>query len=355
MIQIQPTSFRKASRLPWTGRRILFILSYGLLTYTIVRLLNDVISDTRFWKRPLSTNLIEITGCLLISFIFEWLVTGFSIQVEEENKEMQNPGSSLKQFLSLAVYLEIIVICFIFPLAAFTDDGLQAYDVVILGFAPVSMWLFYYSVRQGQSLIRYTYEQKLALEKITKDRLENELQYLRAQFHPHFLFNALNTIYFQVEESNTEARYTIEKLAELLRYQLYDQDNKVKLDQELRHLSNFIELQKQRSSERLKLDLHFPDTINNQFIYPLLLLPLVENAFKYVGGDPFIKIDINLVQNQLNCRISNAIPPIAHQHKAGGIGLENLRKRLALLYPGKHQLLIEKSIHIFTADLQLIL
>lgn len=353
MMLIQLSTFKKAANRPWSGRRIGFILFYALLSYAIIRLLNDVISNTRFWIRPIETNLAEITGCLLISFIFEWMVASFLFQMETENRSLPNPTTSLRQFLSLAVYLELVVILFIFPLAEFTDDGLQWYDVVILSFAPVSMWLFYFSVKQSQSLIRKSYEQTLLLEKINKDRLENELQYLRAQFHPHFLFNALNTIYFQIDESNTDARFTIEKLSELLRYQLYDQDNKVGLEQEFSHLKNFIALQKQRSSEELKLDFQFPAKTNGQQIYPLLLLPLVENAFKYVGGDPFITMYIILKNEQLDFHIQNAIPSIAHMHSSGGIGLSNLKKRLQLLYPEKHQLSIDKAAETFSAHLKI--
>ncbi|WP_290793771.1 sensor histidine kinase [Flavihumibacter sp. UBA7668] len=353
MMLIQLSAFKKAANRPWSGRRIGFILFYALLSYAIVRLLNDVISNTRFWIRPIETNLAEITGCLLISFIFEWVVASFLLQMEKENRGIPNPTASIRQFLSLTIYLELVVILFIFPLAEFTDDGLQWYDVVILSFAPVSMWLFYFSVKQSQWFIHKSYEQNMLLEKINKDRLENELQYLRAQFHPHFLFNALNTIYFQIDESNYDARFTIEKLSELLRYQLYDQDNKVALDQEFRHLSNFIELQKQRSSEELKLDFQFPENTNGQQIYPLLLLPLVENAFKYVGGNPFIKMKISLENELLNLNIQNAIPPIAHLHNKGGIGLTNLKKRLQLLYPEKHQLTIEKEDETFSAHLKI--
>lgn len=353
MVRIQPSALKAAVRLPWTARRIGFILFYGFFGYTVIRLLNDVISETRFWLRPIETNLTEIIGCLLINFVFEWVINSFLFQLQQENKNLLNPSASLRQFLSLAVYLEIVVIVFIFPLAALTDDGLQWYDVVILSFAPVSLWLFYFSVQQSQFLQRKSYEQLLLLEKINKDKLETELQYLKAQFHPHFLFNALNTIYFQVDEANEEARFTIEKLSELLRYQLYDQENTVPLEQEFKHLQNFIELQKTRTSEQLTIAIQWPTAIYTQRIFPLLLLPLVENAFKYLGGDLIITLEASLKENTLNFTISNSIPVIAHQHKNGGIGLVNLQKRLTLLYPNKHLLSLEKGPKSYIAHLQI--
>ncbi|MCG7859398.1 histidine kinase, partial [Flavihumibacter sediminis] len=121
--------------------------------------------------------------------------------------------------------------------------------------------------------IHTTYEQALQLERINKDKLENELQLLKAQFHPHFLFNALNTLYFQIEEQNTSARFTLEKLSDLLRYQLYDQDAKVPLERELAHLKNFIDLQQQRANSQLDLVINWPSSTHQAQLYPLLLLP----------------------------------------------------------------------------------
>ena len=331
----------------------MFIIIYGLLCYTTVRLLNDVISETRFWLRPIQTNLAEIAGVVIISFIFEFITNCFIIRVNSGPEKQPGAGSALRQYLSLAIYLEIIVVCFIFPLAEFTDDGLQWYDVIILSFTPVSFWLFYFGVKQGQQHLHTTYRQRLLLEQINKDRLENELQYLRAQFHPHFLFNALNTLYFQIDESNSSARYTLEKLSDLLRYQLYDQDTRVRLEQELNHLNNFIELQKLRVSDQLKLELSWPDHQQQLLIYPLLILPLVENAFKYVGGpQPFIRISIRYENNCLSIEVINSIPEMAGSHNKGGIGLTNLQKRLNLLYPDKHKFQTEKTNAHYKAGLK---
>lgn len=353
MLLIQSETFKKVAKQKWTLRRILFIILYGLMTYVFVRLLNDVISETKFWLRPFQTNLAEIAGCVLISFIFEFVTNSFLQQLADDNKNQPGPSASLKQFLSLAVYLELVVVSFVFPLAQWTDDGLQWYDVIILSFTIVSFWLFYFSVKQGQQYIHTTHEQALQLERINKDKLENELQLLKAQFHPHFLFNALNTLYFQIDEQNANARFTLEKLADLLRYQLYDQDAKVPLERELTHLKNFIDLQQQRANSQLDLVINWPSSTHEAQLYPLLLLPLVENAFKYVGGSYKIKIDITLENGQLKYQVTNSIPAIAQQHNKGGIGLTNLQKRLNLLYPGKHRFQHHKTDSLFHAELSI--
>jgi len=196
---------------------------------------------------------------------------------------------------------------------------------------------------------------KIQLEKITNDKLQTELKFLKAQYHPHFLFNALNTIYFQMDENVAEAKKSVEKFSVLLRYQLYDQQQTVPVSQEVRYLRNFIELQEIRSSDKLQLSVRFDEKLNGQQVYPLLMLPLVENAFKYVGGDYWIRIEALIDKDELQFSVANAIPgkipiPVSDQ-KAGGIGLDNLRRRLQLLYPDKHRLQIEKKENEFHADM----
>ena len=133
--------------------------------------------------------------------------------------------------------------------------------------------------------IKITPEQRIQLEKIKNDQLQTELKFLKSQYHPHFLFNALNTVYFQIDESNKAPRRTLEMISELLRYQLYGGNQKVSILQEIDYLKTCIALRKLRMSERLRLRVEFPPELNELNIYPLLFLPLVENAFKYVGGD----------------------------------------------------------------------
>jgi sensor histidine kinase YesM len=149
----------------------------------------------------------------------------------------------------------------------------------------------------------------------------------------------------------------VEKFSELLRYQLYDQQQTVPVSQEVRYLRNFIELQEIRSSDKLQLSVYFDGKLNGQQVYPLLMLPLVENAFKYVGGEYWIRIEALIDKDQLHFSVANATPgeiPIAvSEQKAGGIGLDNLRRRLQLLYPEKHHLHIEKKTGEFHADLVL--
>ncbi len=186
-------------------------------------------------------------------------------------------------------------------------------------------------------------ELKLLVEKVRNDQLATELKFLKAQYHPHFLFNALNTIYFQMDENVGAAKESIEKFSELLRYQLYDQQQTVPVSQEIRYLGNFIQLQQTRSSEKLRLEVEFDERLNGQLVYPLLFLPLVENAFKYVGGNYHIRISARVEGPAIRFEVGNGVPAELPMRKEGGIGLENLRRRLELLYPGRHSLTVAKT------------
>jgi LytS/YehU family sensor histidine kinase len=126
------------------------------------------------------------------------------------------------------------------------------------------------------------------------------------------------------------------------------------VSQEIRYLTNFIQLQQTRSSEKLRLAVHFDQTLDGQQVYPLLFLPLVENAFKYVGGDYHISIDAGLQDSTIRLEVENGVPldiPLKKVNKDKGIGLENLKRRLELLYPDRHTLTAQKKENTFMAVL----
>jgi two-component system LytT family sensor kinase len=154
-----------------------------------------------------------------------------------------------------------------------------------------------------------------------------------------------------MDEDVAAAKKSMEKFSELLRYQLYDQQQMVPVSQEVHYLKNFIQLQQTRTSEKLKLDVHFDEKLNGQQVYPLLFLPLVENAFKYVGGDYYMQVFVSMEGRGIGLRVENSVPAEIPVKKEGGIGLENLRRRLELLYPGRHSLMAEKKGPSFIASL----
>lgn len=333
--------------------KTVFPAVYGLLIYACIRLVNDVISGEQFWTRDWRTNAIEIGCSIIFGYLFKGLVDYFLRA--SLKKVVFNSGSALKEFLSLILALELLVVITFFPLAAFTDDGLQWYDAINLSLIPVLFWLLHFSFARSINLLKKAHEQQVKIAQITSDKLQTELQFLKAQFHPHFLFNALNTIYFQVDKANTAAKFSIEKLSELLRYQLYDQSEKVPLSRELDYLQTYIALQRQRMEEDLNLSIQLQEEGDSTVqIYPLLLLPLVENAFKYVGGTGSIRIAMTIANNELRFEVCNSIPVLPEFEKQkAGIGLENLQRRLDLLYPNQYQLITAKDHDHFLAILKI--
>lgn len=213
--------------------------------------------------------------------------------------------------------------------------------------------LLYYTMIRDRILSKSFIEQNLQLEKIKVDQLETELKFLKSQYHPHFLFNALNTIYFQVDEKNKEAKQSIEQLSDLLRYQLYDIEQEVTMEQEINYLRSYIAFQQLRMTERLVLGLYFDSDLKEQKIHPLLFQPLIENAFKYVRGEYKIELKMRLYGNQVQFEIKNSISPSQNTGKTKdkGIGIENLKRRLDLLYPNKHNLEIKQAENMFVAKL----
>lgn len=333
--------------------KYVFPALYGLCVYISIRLVTDVITGTRFWMRSWKVNAMEIGASLVVGYIF----VAAMHRMLKWNLRHYSPDMSrrtfMKEFADVTLCAEILCTFTIIPLAAFTDDGLQWFDVVNIYLIPVLYCLLYYAYIRGNAFLKKSYEQQLQIEKISNEQLQAELRFLKAQYHPHFLFNALNTVYFQMDEDVGKAKHTIEELSELLRYQLYDQQQTVSIGQELQYLQSFINLQRSRMNDHLALSVHFDQALNGQQVYPLLLLPLVENAFKYAGGEYWIRITATLHDGNLQFHVSNAKPAIAAKRKAGGIGLENLKRRLALLYPGRHILSITDDGKSFTANLSI--
>lgn len=333
--------------------KYLFPISFGGVVYTTVRLVNDTTDGGKVWERAWQTNAIEIISVVVVSYILQFVINRFIQKPGTDHDGTINSQSILMEFAKVLVACFIIINVTIIPVLAVIDDGLQLNDFVICNIIPALYVLLYFAIARGNNYLHAYVNQRLKLEKLTNDQLKTELKFLKAQYHPHFLFNALNTIYFQMDENVPAAKKSIEKFSELLRYQLYDQQQTVSVSQEIDYLRNFIELQKVRSSDKLQLTVDFDMKLNGQHIYPLLLLPLVENAFKYVGGDYKICLTAKQEAGNMLFKVLNSIPGTANKVKEGGLGLENLRRRLELLYPRQHSLETKEIKTVFMADLQI--
>jgi LytS/YehU family sensor histidine kinase len=208
---------------------------------------------------------------------------------------------------------------------------------------------------------RFGMEQQL--HEAENEKISTELAFLRAQINPHFLFNILNTIYFQIQKENSEARNSVEKLSEMLRYQLYEcTTDMIDISRELAYIENYVAVQRLRMEAGTDLQLMLPENIGSFKIAPLLILPLVENAFKHVSNfkDPSqnkLHITIrNDVDSQFVVNVVNTFNPMDDNDQSGnssGLGLKNLERRLALLYPGKHSITRKRKDNIYETTLNI--
>jgi two-component system LytT family sensor kinase len=200
------------------------------------------------------------------------------------------------------------------------------------------------------------YDHRQQVKNIQIEQLQTELKYLRAQINPHFLFNGLNTVYGSIDMNNEEARKVLLQFADLLRYNLYDADvDLIDLGKEALYLENYVALQKARSNSNLNIELSISIEDNNTKVAPLLFLPFVENAFKFSSkeDDPKNLIKINLQQRN-NQIVFNCLNSYEKEDKEKtGIGLNNVRRRLELLYKDRYTLEIKDDNGIWNVHLTL--
>ncbi|MEL7120895.1 MAG: histidine kinase [Bacteroidota bacterium] len=198
------------------------------------------------------------------------------------------------------------------------------------------------------------YSERLKQELILQNQ-QTELVLLRSQFNPHFLFNTLNNIYYLVFKKSNDALEAIQKLSALLRYSLYEASEKVPIQKELDYLSNFLELQKMRYDYEVAMDIAINLVDPKQKVAPFLFIPFIENAFKHGDlsqvDDP-VNIRIKSTMNRVDLEVSNLIKT-QNKDAVGGIGLENVKRRLALIYPDRHQLKIEDDGTHFVVNLSI--
>ncbi len=203
--------------------------------------------------------------------------------------------------------------------------------------------------------IRYSYYKELQQKELVIQNRQSELSFLRSQINPHFLFNSLNNIYSLAYKHSDKVLPAISGLSDLLRYMLYDTTEKVPLQKELDYVQKYIALQKLRFDQPVQVNLHVAGDINLVLIPPLLLIPFIENAFKHgdvsAGDGPVINIYTGGNKLHVHCHNKKGQQ---QKDSGGGIGLENVKRRLSLLYPDKHLLLIEDKKDAFTVNLELV-
>ena len=222
--------------------------------------------------------------------------------------------------------------------------------------------LIFVSIACAVKIISDRYGLEDRINEIEKEKITTELNFLRSQINPHFLFNILNTIYFQINKSNLSARQSVEKFSEMLRYQLYDcNTDKIEIKKEIDYIESYVTMQSQRMETGTDIQLHTTDNLNGFTVAPFMILTLVENAFKHVShfknaADNKIHVDIKRKDNLLVVKATNTYDKsekVEHLLQSGGLGLQNLKRRLELLYPNKGQLSVYNTDLVFESVLNI--
>jgi two-component system LytT family sensor kinase len=213
----------------------------------------------------------------------------------------------------------------------------------LFNFGFTSLFLVFFSL--GMRVIeRHTQTEKLQKE-LEKEKLNSELALLKNQISPHFFFNTLNNA--------EDSQQAVLKLSKLMRYLLYDSESgNISLNREIAFMNNYIDLMKLRMSDKISLKVSFPEEYDEVTIPPLLFIPFIENAFKHgisYRETSFIDIRMLTTKDSISFVCSNSIvkPRGDSERDHPGIGLENVSKRLNLLFPGKHELKINRSDNSF--------
>ncbi|HZH94768.1 MAG TPA: histidine kinase, partial [Flavisolibacter sp.] len=209
-------------------------------------------------------------------------------------------------------------------------------------------------------LLSYWHRQKQETVEAQREKLTTELELLKAQLHPHFLFNTLNNLYAYTLDASDKAPEIVLKLSNLLRFMIYEsRADRIPLRKEILLLQHYIELEGLRYGDRLDVSFSCRGAIDDKQIAPLLLLPFLENAFKHGTSKQldqcWISFDLNVEGNTVHAKLVNSVDGEEEREDTtiGGLGLQNVQRRLSLLYPGRHSLNVQTQDEVFIVSLQL--
>lgn len=298
------------------------MIFYGIVFYLNYFLLIDKLLFTKKTVQFVLLNIVIITAFILLK---EWIEDIFFQDIiRKPSEENRSEGPPLKMVL----YIQTL--SYMAPL-----------------FLSIAM-------KTTKRWIKTEAEQKES----ANIKLQSELQHLHYQLQPHFFFNSLNNIYSLVDISPEQAKKSIHSLSKLMRYMLYETNmEKVSLSKEIDFMKKYIDLMKLRVSDKTVVKYHFPSEETGIQIAPLLFISLIENAFKHgvsASKESCIEINMTANDNAISFEIKNNNFPKKHDDKSGsGIGLQNLEKRLDLLYSHKHRFTTNVQGDNFIAHLEI--
>jgi len=279
-----------------------------------------------------------------------------------KNKNWIVTTSILVMFVSFIAFINYLFFLLVFSISTRLGYFEKMPDMEFI----IPVWgrqiLFNYPTIVGFALaiklLKNWYVKQKEAAQVARDKINAELQLLKAQVHPHFLFNTLNNIYSFIINDSPAAPEMLRKLSALLRFIIYECNQPlVKLEKELRMLRDYIDLEKIRYGTSFNMNLQIQGTAINKMVCPLLLIPFLENSFKHGASQmlthPWVNLDIVIEEENLQFELSNSKPMSTGEETVSrGLGLSNVKKRLAILYPGTHSLNIIDDVMSFSVSLK---
>lgn len=324
-----------------------YLFHYLLWTFFVISLVSDTYTAYQYSPSRFFIYIFSKTGAIAF-LIYTTLLLVYPRLFKRKKYFLFIPAALL--LCGLVGYINVSVEIFLNPQLKFNLPLFLSQFTMATRYLLIAFLL--------QITVDY-YRQKEIIKKIELEKINAELSFLKAQVNPHFLFNTLNNLYALILQKSDKSADAVLKLADIMKYILAEGNlDKVTLEKELTLLRNYTELERLRKTDA-QINFITTGNINGQQITPLLLLPFVENAFKYglntVSGNGFVNIDMNISGNQLHFSVENNNPPPSNKEalQSLGIGISNVRKRLDYLYPGKYEMKIAEQPAFFKIDLQL--
>ncbi len=304
------------------------------------------------WTKALITDFINVSFFAIIAYFNYFFL--FPKYLKDKNL--------LWHFVSLAIaslILTPIKTTILFMVSA-GDDGLQSHYISNQSY----MFLAIFFVGTSTTIYRVMNEwliQQKDQNELQNKTLSSELNFLKSQINPHFLFNTLNSLYALTLQKSDDAPQIVLKLSEMMRYMLYECNEKeVLLSKEINYMQNYLDLEKLRHGSRMIINFKVKGDDEGIKIAPLMLIPFIENSFKHGASTQttpgYVDLELDIEDSKIELRLENSkspsIPKISNK-KSGGIGLVNVKRRMEILYPEKHTLLISESPNTYKVDLTL--
>ncbi len=310
----------------------IFIFKELVVTISLFYSASWIISKW-IWKRPIYPLFVYVAFAYLLWATSTYLVCHLAREIIPESD------------LRFDRYLNFVLNDGLLGLFTFPKFSVLALD-----------FIFAVSIPLAPKLTKLLMEGRLKMVKMERDSFEVEVNFLKSQISPHFLFNTLNNIYWMLEKNDPETPATVLKLSGLVRYVLYEsKKDQILLSKEVGFINDYLDLARLRYGDNTLLKTDIAEIDEPYNVVPLILIPFIENAFKHGPDrsrtDSWVHISLQVKNDMLFLAVKNGVNRSSVEPPVGGIGLENTKRRLELFYPGKHELKISENENSYEIDM----